>query len=123
MYPNVLLHIDGEWVPGAAGRTLEVMNPASGEVNGLLAHAGIADLDRALEATTRGFALWRKVSPFDRSKVMRRAAELLRERAGDIARLMPLEQASRSRRPRWEAWRAAASSAGSPRKRAAFMAA
>ncbi|MGI4945319.1 MAG: NAD-dependent succinate-semialdehyde dehydrogenase [Janthinobacterium lividum] len=92
MYPNVQLHIDGQWTGAASGRTLEVLNPATGEVNGLLAHAGIDDLDRALEATVRGFAAWRKVSAFDRSKVMRRAAGLLRERADDIARLMTLEQ-------------------------------
>ncbi|HEY0204286.1 MAG TPA: NAD-dependent succinate-semialdehyde dehydrogenase [Acetobacteraceae bacterium] len=92
MYPNVQMHIDGQWTGAASGRTLEVLNPATGEVNGLLAHAGTDDLDRALEATVRGFAAWRKVSAFDRSKVMRRAAGLLRERADDIARLMTLEQ-------------------------------
>ncbi len=92
MYPNVQMHIDGQWTGAASGRTLEVLNPATGEVNGLLAHAGTDDLDRALEATVRGFATWRKVSAFDRSKVMRRAAGLLRERADDIARLMTLEQ-------------------------------
>jgi len=92
MYPNVQLHIDGQWTGAASGSTLEVLNPATGEVNGLLAHAGTDDLDRALEATVRGFAAWRKVSAFDRSKVLRRAADLLRERAEAIARLMTLEQ-------------------------------
>ena len=92
MYPSVQLHIDGQWTGAASGRTLEVLNPATGEVNGLLAHAGIPDLDRALDATVRGFAAWRKVSAFDRSKIMRRAADLLRERADGIARLMTLEQ-------------------------------
>ena len=92
MYPNVLLHIDGTWCPAADARTLEVLNPATGDINGTLAHAGIPDLDRALEATTKGFQTWRKVSAYDRSKLMRRAADLLRERAGDIAKLMTLEQ-------------------------------
>ena len=92
MYPSVQLHIDGQWTGAASGRTLEVLNPATGEVNGLLAHAGTPDLDRALDATVRGFAAWRKVSAFDRSKIMRRAADLLRERADGIARLMTLEQ-------------------------------
>ena len=91
-YPNVQLHIDGEWTGAQSGKTLEVMNPATGEVNGLLAHAGIADLDRALDATAKGFDAWRRVSAFDRSKLMRKAADLLRERAGDIAQLMTLEQ-------------------------------
>ena len=40
----------------------------------------------------RGFALWQKMSAYDRSKLMRKAAELLRERADDIARLMTMEQ-------------------------------
>ena len=92
MYPDVQLHIDGEWVQSASGKTLEVMNPATGEVNGKLAHAGIADLDLALEATVRGFALWRRVSAYERSKVLRKAADLLRSRAGEIAPLMTLEQ-------------------------------
>ncbi len=92
MYPSVQLHIDGQWTGAASGRTFEVLNPATGEVNGLLAHAGTPDLDRALDATVLGFAAWRKVSAFDRSKVMRKAADLLRERADGIARLMTLEQ-------------------------------
>ena len=92
MYPNVQLHIDGEWTNSASGATLDVMNPATGEVNGTLAHAGIPDLDRALAATTKGFAQWRKVSAFDRSKLLRKAADLLRSRADDIAKLMTLEQ-------------------------------
>ena len=92
MYPNVQLHIDGQWTGAASGRTLEVLNPATGEVNGLLAHAGTDDLDRALAATERGFAAWRKVSAFDRSKLIRKAADLVRERADGIARLMTLEQ-------------------------------
>ncbi len=92
MYPDVLLHIDGAWVPSASGATLDVMNPATGEVNGKLSHAGIADLDRALAATTKGFAQWRKVSAFERSKLLRKAADLLRSRAGEIATLMTLEQ-------------------------------
>ena len=92
MYPNVQLHIDGEWTNAASGATLDVMNPATGDLNGTLAHAGIPDLDRALAATARGFAQWRKVSAFDRSKLLRKAADLLRSRADDIAKLMTLEQ-------------------------------
>ena len=91
-YPDVLLHIDGAWTSAASGKTLEVMNPATGEVNGKLAHAGIPDLDRALEAAERGFAIWRRTSAFDRSKLLRKAADLLRERADMIAPLMTAEQ-------------------------------
>ncbi|MGI4793038.1 MAG: NAD-dependent succinate-semialdehyde dehydrogenase [Janthinobacterium lividum] len=91
-YPDVLLHIDGKWTAAKSGKTLQVMNPATGEVNGTLAHAEIPDLDQALEAAERGFATWRRVSAFDRSKILRKAADLLRERADTIAPLMTMEQ-------------------------------
>lgn len=91
-YPDVLLHIDGKWTAAKSGKTLQVMNPATGDVNGTLAHAEIPDLDQALEAAERGFATWRRVSAFDRSKIMRKAADLLRERADMIAPLMTMEQ-------------------------------
>ncbi|MGC8477865.1 MAG: NAD-dependent succinate-semialdehyde dehydrogenase [Acetobacteraceae bacterium] len=92
MYPDVQLLIDGAWTRAEGGRTLPVVNPATGEVNGTVAHASRADLDRALAAAEKGFRAWRKVSAYDRSKLMRRAADLLRDRADGIARLMTLEQ-------------------------------
>ena len=92
MYPDIQLFIDGAWGKAAAGRTLAVVNPASGEQIGRVAHADRTDLDRALEAAERGFRAWRKVSAFDRSKVMRKAANLLRERADAIAPLLTMEQ-------------------------------
>jgi succinate-semialdehyde dehydrogenase/glutarate-semialdehyde dehydrogenase len=92
MYTNTSLFIDGAWSPAAAGRTIPVVNPANGEVIGTVAHAERADLDRALEAADKGFRAWRKVSAFERSKVMRKAADLLRQRADAIAPLLTLEQ-------------------------------
>jgi succinate-semialdehyde dehydrogenase / glutarate-semialdehyde dehydrogenase len=92
MYPNISLFVDGAWLPALAGRTLPVVNPASGEVIGSVAHAERTDLDRALEAAERGFRTWRKVSAFERAKVMRKAADLLRQRADAIAPLLTMEQ-------------------------------
>jgi succinate-semialdehyde dehydrogenase/glutarate-semialdehyde dehydrogenase len=91
-YPNVQLHINGEWRPARSGRTLEVLNPATIEVLGTVAHAGRDDLDEALEAAEKGFQTWKKVPAFDRSKLMRKAADLLRSRADAIAALMTQEQ-------------------------------
>ena len=91
-YPNTLLHIAGTWRGGAEGRTIDVLNPANEEVIGTVAHATRVDLDAALEAADRGFKAWRKVSAFERSKLLRKAADLLRTRADAIARLMTLEQ-------------------------------
>lgn len=92
MYQDVLLHIGGKWRSAADGRTLDVVNPATEEVIGKLAHASITDLDEALEAAAKGFATWRKMAAFDRSKIMRKAADLVRERSENIARLMTTEQ-------------------------------
>jgi succinate-semialdehyde dehydrogenase/glutarate-semialdehyde dehydrogenase len=92
MYPDVQLLIDGAWTKASAGRTLPVVNPATGETIGSVAHADRADLDRALEAAARGFQVWRKVAAFDRSRLMRKAANILRDRLDAIARVLTLEQ-------------------------------
>ena len=92
MYPDVQLLIDGAWTKASAGRTLPVVNPATGEAIGSVAHAERADLDRALEAAAKGFQVWRKVAAFDRSRLMRKAANFLRDRLDAIARVLTLEQ-------------------------------
>jgi succinate-semialdehyde dehydrogenase/glutarate-semialdehyde dehydrogenase len=91
-YSNVSLFIGGEWRPALSGKTIDVLNPATEEKIGTVAHAEKDDLDLALAAAQKGFAAWRSISAFDRSKIMRRAADLLRERADAIAPLMTLEQ-------------------------------
>src|SRR6516225_5525248 len=92
MYSNVNLFIDGAWRPAIGGKTLPVLNPATGEAIGTVAHAEKADLDLALAAAQKGFATWRKVSAHERYRLMRKAADILRSRAGDIATLMTVEQ-------------------------------
>jgi succinate-semialdehyde dehydrogenase / glutarate-semialdehyde dehydrogenase len=85
------LYIDGQWRPGRGGKA-PVLNPANEETIGSLALADNADLDDALAAAERGFDKWRRASAFERSKLMRRAAELLRERNESVARAMTMEQ-------------------------------
>ncbi|GEP10988.1 NAD-dependent succinate-semialdehyde dehydrogenase [Methylobacterium gnaphalii] len=92
MNHSVQLHIAGTWRDGSERATLPNLNPATGETLGQIAVATRADLDEALEAAERGFAAWRKVSAFERGKVLRRAAALMRERTEDIARLLTVEQ-------------------------------
>lgn len=91
-YPDIQLLIDNQWVDAASGKKLDVVNPATGGKIGTVAHAGTADLDRALAAAQRGFAAWRNVPANERAAQMRRAAGLLRERADEIARLLTQEQ-------------------------------
>jgi succinate-semialdehyde dehydrogenase/glutarate-semialdehyde dehydrogenase len=92
MYPDTQLYIDGAWCASAADRKHPVVNPATGAIIGQFAWADRADLDRALEAAAKGFATWRKVSAYERSKIMRKAASLMRERIDTIATYMTMEQ-------------------------------
>ncbi|MDP1534109.1 MAG: aldehyde dehydrogenase family protein, partial [Rubrivivax sp.] len=91
-YPHVQLLINNEWRAARGGATLKVHNPANGKEIGTVAKATIADLDDALASAAKGFAIWRNTPAMERAKVMRAAAQLLRERSADIARLMTLEQ-------------------------------
>jgi succinate-semialdehyde dehydrogenase/glutarate-semialdehyde dehydrogenase len=91
-YQNTQLLIDGQWCDAASGKTIPVQNPATGEEIGRVAFAAKVDLDRALAAAQKGFDAWRKVPAFERCKIMRQAAVLLRERAPLIAALMTQEQ-------------------------------
>jgi succinate-semialdehyde dehydrogenase/glutarate-semialdehyde dehydrogenase len=91
-YPNTQLFINNSWQDAADGRTLAVHNPATGKEIGRVAHASRVDLDRALEAAQKGFETWRDMLPTDRSKIMRKAAGLMRERAADIANVLTQEQ-------------------------------
>jgi len=91
-YPVLQLYIDGEWLDGETRKSEDVFNPATGKVLARLPHATTADLNRALDAAAKGFAVWRAMSAYDRCKVMRKAADLLRERIYHAARVMTLEQ-------------------------------
>ena len=91
-YPDVQLFIGGEWRNAVAGETIAVTDPATEETIGKIAHARKADPDIALGAAEKGFRIWRETSAFDRSKLMRKAADILRQRADTIAFMMTREQ-------------------------------
>jgi len=91
-YPSTQLFIDGHWQDANDGRTLGVFNPATGREIGRVAHAARADLDKALAAAQRGFETWRAMTPADRSRIMRKGAGFMRERASQVAPLITQEQ-------------------------------
>jgi succinate-semialdehyde dehydrogenase/glutarate-semialdehyde dehydrogenase len=91
-YPEVRLLIDGVWRAAIKGGSLPVLDPATGETLGAVAHATREDLDAALAAAERGFKVWSATSAFERSKLMRRAADIVRERADAIGWMMTREQ-------------------------------
>lgn len=91
-YSNTKLLINGHWCDAADGRTLAVLDPGTGQEIGRVAHADRVDLDRALSAAKNGFEVWRDMTMAERSRTMRKAAGLVRERTEGIARLLSLEQ-------------------------------
>jgi succinate-semialdehyde dehydrogenase / glutarate-semialdehyde dehydrogenase len=91
-YPKLEMHIDGEWVGVGDRRVHHVVNPATGDTLSDLPLAHAADLDRALAAANEGFKLWRGKAPEDRGRVLRGAAQFMRERAERIAQIATMEQ-------------------------------
>jgi succinate-semialdehyde dehydrogenase/glutarate-semialdehyde dehydrogenase len=92
MYENLQLYIDGKFTSGGSGAASDVVNPAKDQVLGRVPHAKKAELDAALAAADKGFKTWKRVSAYERAKIFRKAADLVRARAEDIARVLTLEQ-------------------------------
>jgi succinate-semialdehyde dehydrogenase / glutarate-semialdehyde dehydrogenase len=90
-YPTVKMLINGEWVAAGEAGSMEVVNPATGAVIGHCPKASAAQLDAALAAAEHGFARWSRTPGAERHAVLRRAAELLRQRAPEIASIITAE--------------------------------
>ena len=91
-YPDTQLFLNGEWRDALAKESLEIINPATEEVIGKVSHARKEDLDIALTAAEKAFNSWKNVSAYERSKILRKAADIVRSKAEEIATLMTLEQ-------------------------------
>ncbi|MCL4743967.1 MAG: NAD-dependent succinate-semialdehyde dehydrogenase [Burkholderiaceae bacterium] len=90
-YEDLCLYIDGEFIRGGGRKEQDILNPATGQPIAKLPHATREDLDRALAAAQRAFESWKKSSPIERAKVLRKVAELSRERAAEIGRNITLD--------------------------------
>src|SRR5438105_3365438 len=86
------MYIDGAWCDARQGKTLAVINPADESVVADVAHGGREDAERAIEAAARAFPAWRALSVYERAKVLKKTADLMRDRADRIARTLTLEQ-------------------------------
>ena len=91
-YPTLALHVGGQWLTRASGGERWVVNPADESPLAALPLAGAAELQAAAESARRGFRAWRAISAHARYSVLRRAAELMRQRADAIAMVLTLEQ-------------------------------
>ena len=92
MYQNLSLYINGEFISGDGRKMQDVINPATQELLGQLPHASEADLEHALKSAQKAFETWKHSSPMDRSAILRRVAQLTRDRAQEIGRNMTLDQ-------------------------------
>jgi succinate-semialdehyde dehydrogenase / glutarate-semialdehyde dehydrogenase len=91
-YDDIFLFIGGNWIEAGGRDTSPIINPATGKVVGRTPHATLEDIDQALAVTGPAFRLWSRTPAYDRAKILKRAAELIRERASHIEWLMTTEE-------------------------------
>ncbi|MDM0116272.1 NAD-dependent succinate-semialdehyde dehydrogenase [Variovorax sp. J22R133] len=91
-YQAPLLFIAGKFRPGGDGSCGVVRNPATGEVLAEVPRASKQDLDDALQASAGAFESWRYTPAIERAAILRRTADIIRQRSATLARLMTLEQ-------------------------------
>ncbi|OYV84793.1 MAG: succinate-semialdehyde dehydrogenase (NADP(+)), partial [Acidiphilium sp. 21-68-69] len=85
-------YIDGAWVQAESGRTLDVLNPATGELVGRVPAMGEAETRRAVEAAGRALAGWRAMLAKERAAILRRLYELMMANQDDLGAIMTAEQ-------------------------------
>jgi len=86
------LLVGGQWVDAAGGGRFDVTDPATGEVVGSVPNAGEEDVRAAIDAAAAAFDGWRSLAAIERARVLRRSAELIRDRKDEIAAVMTAEQ-------------------------------
>ncbi|MED1795772.1 aldehyde dehydrogenase family protein [Brevibacillus nitrificans] len=87
MAQSYQLFIDGKWVDALSGKTFDSFNPATGEVNGVVAEAGAKDVDLAVRAARKAFVSgpWAEMAPSDRGRLLYRAAQKMWEKLDYLA--------------------------------------
>ncbi len=86
-YPLERLFIHGTYVDATSGETFDTLDPASGETLATVQQASAADIDRAAQSAREGQRVWAAMTAMQRSRILRRAVELLRERNDALAEL------------------------------------
>jgi len=91
MYEKFGQFIDGKWQKSENGETYDVINPATEEVLGKASKASENDVSMALKSAEKGLEIWRKTPPWERAKIIRKIADLMRERTDVLAKWLTLE--------------------------------
>ena len=91
MYEKFGQFIDGKWIKASNGETYEVINPANEEILGHASKASQEDVEKALKSAQQGLEVWKKTTPWNRSYILRRIADKMREKQDVLAKWMTLE--------------------------------
>ncbi|MEQ9892325.1 betaine-aldehyde dehydrogenase [Pectobacterium aroidearum] len=81
------LYINGAYVDSTGDDTFDAVNPANGEIIAQLQSATVADVERAVSAAAAGQKIWAAMTAMERSRILRRAVDILRERNDELALL------------------------------------
>ncbi|MCP4828302.1 MAG: aldehyde dehydrogenase family protein, partial [Proteobacteria bacterium] len=84
--PEQRLYIGG-YASASSGETFNTLNPATGEVLCAVQRANLTDLDRAVASARDGFEVWSGMEAMQRSRILLRAVQLLRDRNRELAEL------------------------------------
>ena len=91
MYEKYGQFIDGKWQKSASGETYDVINPATEEIIGKASKANSEDIQKALKSAEKGLKVWRNTSPWERSKIIRKISELIKDRVNILSKWLTLE--------------------------------
>ena len=91
MYEKYGQFIDGKWQKSSSGETYDVINPATEEVIGKASKANSEDIQIALKSAEKGLKIWRNTSPWERSKIIRKISELMKQRVNVLSKWLTLE--------------------------------
>ena len=91
MYEKFGQFIDGKWQKSEKNETYEVINPATEEIIGKASKAGRSDVEKALKSAEKGLKVWRNTAPWQRSNIIRKIADKIREKQNVLAKWLTLE--------------------------------
>jgi|TARA_B100000073_G_scaffold328046_1_gene314260 succinate-semialdehyde dehydrogenase/glutarate-semialdehyde dehydrogenase len=91
MYEKFGQFINGKWQKSENNETYDVINPATEEIIGKASKAGRGDVDKALKSAEAGLKVWRNTPPWQRSYIIRKIADKIREKQEVLAKWLTLE--------------------------------
>jgi len=91
MYEKFGQFINGKWEKSSSGETYDVINPATEEIIGKASKANKIDIEKSLRNAKKGFEVWKKTSPWERSKIIRNISDLIRKKSNILSKWLTLE--------------------------------